>query len=100
MGDEEQIMSRMQYQIDGDFVCLPDHQGIPLIAGDGTVYGSSSHNGDLTAIKDVNDNGVIEPEEVSTFKIGIEFLNSPSLAPGMLVAAPCWGPVYVFKDKK
>ena len=29
---------------------------------------------------------------------GIAFLNSPSMAPGLLVAAPCWGPVYTFKQ--
>mmetsp|Transcript_64274 Transcript_64274/g.141605 ORF Transcript_64274/g.141605 Transcript_64274/m.141605 type:complete len:256 (-) Transcript_64274:15-782(-) len=98
--DEESFITRSAYHIDGEVICLADPQGIPLIAGDGTVYGSSSHNGDLTAIKDSNSNGIIEPAEVSTFKTGKEFLNSPSLAPGMLVAAPCWGPVYVFKGKK
>jgi len=96
--DETMFPQRIKSQIDGEVMCLPDPQGIPLIAGDGTVYGSSSHNGDLTAIKDANGNGVIEPGEVSRFETGHEFLNSPSLAPGMLVAAPCWGPVYVFKD--
>jgi len=79
-------------------ICLPDAQGIPLIAGDGTVYTSSSHHGDLRAIRDSNNDGVISPSEVSTFKTGQCFLNSPSIAPGMLVAAPCWGPMYVFKS--
>mmetsp|Transcript_134032 Transcript_134032/g.218219 ORF Transcript_134032/g.218219 Transcript_134032/m.218219 type:complete len:522 (+) Transcript_134032:89-1654(+) len=78
--------------------CWPDAQGIPLIAGDGTVYTSSSHHGDLRAIRDSNNDGVISPSEVSTFKTGQCFLNSPSIAPGMLVAAPCWGPMYVFKS--
>jgi len=82
---------------DGE-VCYPDAQGIPLIAGDGTVYTSSSHHGDLRAIRDSNNDGVISPSEVSTFKTGQCFLNSPSIAPGMLVAAPCWGPMYVFKS--
>jgi len=82
---------------DGE-VCWPDAQGIPLIAGDGTVYTSSSHHGDLRAIRDSNNDGVISPSEVSTFKTGQCFLNSPSIAPGMLVAAPCWGPMYVFKS--
>ena len=77
--------------------CWPDAQGIPLISGDGTVYTSSSHHGDLRAVKDFNNDGVISPSEVSTFKTGKCFLNSPSMAPGMLVAAPCWGPMYVFK---
>jgi len=78
--------------------CLPDLQGIPLISGDGTIYSSSSHNGDLTSIRDDNGNGIIEATEVSVFSPHKCFLNSPSLAPGMLVAAPCWGPMYVFKD--
>jgi len=78
--------------------CWPDAQGIPLIAGDGTVYTSSSHHGDLRAIRDSNNDGVISPSEVSVFKTGQCFLNSPSIAPGMLVAAPCWGPMYVFKS--
>merc|ERR1711972_784310 len=85
------------YSLDGE-VCYPDAQGIPLISGDGTVYTSSSHHGDLRALKDSNNDGVISPWEVSTFKTGRCFLNSPSMAPGMLVAAPCWGPMYVFKN--
>lgn len=97
--DEADLLKRLDYQIDGEMFCLPDPWGMPLISGDGTVYGSSGHNGDLTAIRDDNLNGIIEPTEVKTFKTGVEFLNSPSLAPGMLVAAPCWGPMYVFKDK-
>lgn len=80
-----------------DIVCWPDPQGIPVIAGDGMVYTSSSHSGDLRAMKDLNGNGIIEPEEVSLFSTHNAFLNSPSVAPGMLVAAPCWGPMYVFK---
>lgn len=79
-------------------ICLPDLQAIPLIAGDGTIYASSGHGGNLTAIRDDNGNGVIEATEVSVFSPHKCFLNSPSLAPGMLVAAPCWGPVYVFKE--
>jgi outer membrane protein assembly factor BamB len=75
-------------------------QGIPLIAGDGTVYTSSGHSGDLHAIRDVDGNGIIDKAETSVFSTHNCFLNSPSLAPGMLVAAPCWGPMYVFKDAK
>ena len=78
--------------------CWPDAQGIPVIAGDGTVYTSSSHHGDLRAIRDADGDGVISPSEVSIFETKNSFLNSPSLAPGMLVAAPCWGPMYVFKE--
>merc|ERR1712061_828674 len=78
-------------------VCYPDAQGIPVISADGTVYTPSSHHGDLRAIRDSNNDGIISPSEVSTFKTGKCFLNSPSIAPGMLVAAPCWGPMYVFK---
>jgi len=68
-----------------------------VIASDGTVYASSSHDGGLRAIRDADRNGAIELSEVSTFETGNCFLNSPSVAPGMLVAAPCWGPMYVFK---
>merc|ERR550532_3618452 len=49
-------------------ICYPDAQGIPLISGDGTVYTSSSHHGDLRALRDSNNDGVISPSEVSTFK--------------------------------
>jgi len=77
--------------------CWPDNQAIPVIAGDGTVYAASGHSGDLRAIRDKDGDGVISPLEVSTFAPEKCFLNSPSLAPGMLVAAPCWGPTYVFK---
>jgi len=89
---------REQHNPDDGFACVPDSQAIPLIAGDGTVFASSSHNGQLRAMKDKNSDGVIDASEVSIFETHECFLNSPSAAPGMLVAAPCWGPVYVFKD--
>mmetsp|Transcript_117410 Transcript_117410/g.365636 ORF Transcript_117410/g.365636 Transcript_117410/m.365636 type:complete len:399 (-) Transcript_117410:60-1256(-) len=102
-GDEETVVERYLRAAANptreDHICLPDPQGIPLVAGDGTVYAANSHNGDLGAIRDANGDGVIDQSEVSVFKTGIGFLNSPSLAPGMLVAAPCWGPTYVFKEK-
>jgi len=79
-------------------ICNPDAQGFPLISGDGTVYTSSSHHGDLRALRDSNNDGIISPSEVSTFKTGVLFQSSPSIAPDMLVAAPCWGPMYVFKN--
>mmetsp|Transcript_21525 Transcript_21525/g.53854 ORF Transcript_21525/g.53854 Transcript_21525/m.53854 type:complete len:487 (-) Transcript_21525:94-1554(-) len=88
---------REQHNPDDGSICLPDSQGIPLIAGDGTVFASSSHTGQLRAMKDKNSDGVIDASEVSIFETHECFLNSPSAAPGMLVAAPCWGPVYVFK---
>eukprot|EP00930_Biecheleria_cincta_P074596 TRINITY_DN6180_c0_g1_i5.p1 TRINITY_DN6180_c0_g1~~TRINITY_DN6180_c0_g1_i5.p1 ORF type:complete len:505 (-),score=54.29 TRINITY_DN6180_c0_g1_i5:43-1557(-) len=100
-GDEDQLqIERAVNKKDprSELFCLPDIQGIPLLAGDGTVYASSSHNGDLRAIRDTNGNGKIEPGEVSVFSTKQCFLNSPSLARGMLVAAPCWGPMYVFKE--
>jgi len=98
-GDEDENMLRRAVQRSPENpICLPDLQGIPLITGDGTVYASSSHGGDLTAIRDKNGNGIIDANEVSKFATGKAFLNSPSVAPGLLVAAPCWGPMYVFKD--
>jgi len=100
-GDESALQLERQTNMKdsrSEAMCLPDIQGIPLLAGDGTVYASSSHSGDLRAIRDANGNGKIEPEEVSIFSTNQCFLNSPSLAPGMLVAAPCWGPMYVFKE--
>jgi len=78
--------------------CLPDPQGVPLIGGDGTVYATSGHNGDLYALKDVDKDGKISASEMSTFSTHMAFLNSPSIAPNMLVAAPCWGPIYIFRD--
>merc|ERR1740121_3422127 len=77
-------------------ICLPDQGAIPVIAGDGTVYAASSHSGDLRAIRHVGQGAGAKAIEVSTFKPGYCFLNSPSLAPGLLAAAPCWGPTYVF----
>merc|ERR1711879_652521 len=56
-------------------------QGIPLITKN-TVYTSSSHHGDLRALK-LDQNGNVE--KVSTFETKHAFLNSPSIAPGMLV---------------
>jgi len=99
-GDDEKFLERKaQAELDPrrDIACAPDIQGIPVIAGDGTVYASSGHTGDIRAIKDVDGNGIIDLEEVSVFSTHMCFLNSPSVAPGMLVAAPCWGPMYVFK---
>mmetsp|Transcript_46664 Transcript_46664/g.135044 ORF Transcript_46664/g.135044 Transcript_46664/m.135044 type:complete len:482 (-) Transcript_46664:89-1534(-) len=82
---------------DGE-MCWPDAQGIPLITGDGTVYASSSLGGELRQIRDEDGDGLISPSEVTVFETNKCFLNSPSVAPGMLVAAPCWGPMYVFKE--
>lgn len=93
----QQRISRIEQDPRVDVLCLPDAQGIPVISGDGTVYTSSGHSGDLRAIRDVNSDGIIDPAETSVFRTQNCFLNSPSLAPGMLVAAPCWGPMYVFK---
>lgn len=81
-----------------DAMCLPDPWGIPLLAEDGTVYASSSHTGKLYAIRNENGDAQIDPSEVTVFPTGHTFLNGPSMAPGMLVAAPCWGPVHVWKS--
>lgn len=98
-GDEdENMIRRLSTHSPENPICLPDLQGIPLISGDGTIYSSSSQSGDLTAIRDANGNGIIEATEISVFSPHKCFLNSPSLAPGMLAAAPCWGPMYVFKE--
>ena len=42
--------------------------------------------------------GIIENSEVSFFPTPCAFLNSPSLASGLLVADPCWCDMYVFKN--
>lgn len=81
-------------------VCWPDAQGIPLITGDGTVFASSSLDGALRAIKDADGDGIIAPSEVTSFETHNGFLNSPSAAPGMLVVAPCWGPVYAWNGSR
>ena len=96
-GDEEGFLERAaKNDMDGS-VCLPDLQGIPVINSfDGTVFASSSHGGNLTAINDANGDGIIDKSEVKSFAPGVAFLNSPSMAPGMIVAAPCWGPTYVW----
>merc|ERR1712217_339991 len=83
-----------------EVICGPDSWGIPVIAGDGTVYASSGTTGNLYAIRDADGNGKIDSTEVSVFRAGQAFLNAPALAPGMLAVAPCWGPMYVFKSKK
>lgn len=79
-----------------DIICGPDSWGIPTVGADGVIYATSGHNGMMHAIRDDNRNGVIEPEEVLSYDTGSAFLNGPALAPGMLVAAPCWGPMLVF----
>lgn len=96
----EERVARAKLDERSDWFCSPDPQGIPLIAGDGIVYTSSGLSGDLRAMKDIDGDGMIGATEVSTFSTHRCFLNSPSLAPGMLVAAPCWGPMYVFKEDK
>ena len=65
---------------------------------DGTVIASSSHKGNMTVIRDANKNGIIEDDETTAFPTGVAFLNGPAAAPGMLVASPCWGPMYVFRQ--
>jgi outer membrane protein assembly factor BamB len=99
-GDNKAVARELQMaaQPKTDVWCLPDPQGIPTISGDGTVYMSSSTSGYLRSLKDKNGNGVIEPSEVSSFETHNCFLNSPSIGKDMLVAAPCWGPMYVFKS--
>eukprot|EP00747_Dinoflagellata_sp_TGD_P179336 gnl/TRDRNA2_/TRDRNA2_29998_c0_seq1.p1 gnl/TRDRNA2_/TRDRNA2_29998_c0~~gnl/TRDRNA2_/TRDRNA2_29998_c0_seq1.p1 ORF type:complete len:506 (-),score=37.58 gnl/TRDRNA2_/TRDRNA2_29998_c0_seq1:69-1586(-) len=100
-GDEQRLLYRAAKALldptRQEVACVPDSWGIPTIGGDGTVYLTSGHNGNLYAVKDVNGDGVISPEETSTFSTSQGFLNGPALAPGMLVASPCWGPMYVFK---
>lgn len=103
-GDEHDLGRRVQRSMQEpnhtETICGPDSWGIPVIAGDGTVYASSGTNGNLYAIRDGDGDGVIASGEVSTFRTSQAFLNAPALAPGMLVAAPCWGPMYVFKGER
>merc|ERR1719341_1111995 len=99
-GDEDKNMvKRWREGSPEGAICLPDPQAIPVITGDGFVYSSSSHGGNLTVIfGDENGDGIIEPEETTAFAPRMAFLNSPSFAPHMLVAATCWGKVQVFKN--
>lgn len=96
-GDEEGFIERLiKHNIENP-VCLPDLQGIPVVNSlDGSVFASSGHGGNLTVIRDDNKDGIIDTSEVRSFAPGICFLNSPSMAPGMLVVSPCWGPTYVW----
>uniref|UniRef100_A0A7S2K996 PQQ-binding-like beta-propeller repeat protein n=1 Tax=Zooxanthella nutricula TaxID=1333877 RepID=A0A7S2K996_9DINO len=78
--------------------CVPHPHASPTIGGDGTVYVASGLSGALHAIREANGDGAITPDEVTTFHASSAFLHGPALAPGMAVAAPCWGPIYVFRD--
>lgn len=95
---ESEMISKERSAWPSEDRCWPDAQGIPVILADGTVLASSSHGGGLYSLHDSNKDGIVDSSEVSTFETNYCFLNSPSVAPGMLVAAPCWGPMYVFKD--
>lgn len=76
--------------------CTPDTWGSPVIGADGTVYVASGLSGALHAIRDEDGDGSIGEEEVSSFHTGQAFSNGPALGRGILAAAPCWGPMYVF----
>mmetsp|Transcript_8169 Transcript_8169/g.18256 ORF Transcript_8169/g.18256 Transcript_8169/m.18256 type:complete len:540 (+) Transcript_8169:94-1713(+) len=93
-----QMMMAGSSDVHSDLLCVPDNQGIPVITGDGSVYATDSHFGALFVIKDRNKDGIIADDEVFKFETNKEFLNSPSFAPGMVVAAPCWGNTYVFRE--
>mmetsp|Transcript_21647 Transcript_21647/g.65068 ORF Transcript_21647/g.65068 Transcript_21647/m.65068 type:complete len:525 (-) Transcript_21647:61-1635(-) len=101
-GDEERFVERVQrFRLDptrAETTCMPDSWAIPTVGGDGTVYAGSGHSGKLYAIRDADRDGRIGEDEVSTFDAHSGFLNGPSLAPGLLVASPCWGPMHVFKS--
>ena len=98
-GDEEGFTRRINLDSIEGPVCNPDVQGIPIInTHDGVVVASSSHNGNMTLIRDANRDGVIQEDETIVFPTGQGFLNSPATAPDMIVAAPCWGPMYVFRQ--
>jgi len=102
-GDEEG-MARRQASLAQDprneYMCAPDAWTIPIITGDGTVYVGSGLTPNLYAIKDRNGDGKLESSEIATFTnpAGSAWLNSPALAPGVLVGAPCWGPMYAWRD--
>lgn len=99
---DEPIIERMEarrknYRL--EVLCGPDTWGIPVIAGDGTVYASSGWQGRMYAINDRNDDGKLDPDEVSQHKFSAAFLNGPALAPGLLAATPCWGGMYVWRTE-
>lgn len=100
-GEEEQLPARFERTLANsrhDFSCRPQPWAVPTIGADGTVYAASGNTGNLYAIRDANGDGRIQDSEVSTFKTHNGFRGSPSLAPGLLAASPCWGPMYVFKS--
>jgi len=98
-GDEEGFVRRLlRFNFRIESQCAPDSWAIPIIAGDGTVYASSGHTGNLYAINDRNGDRKLDPSEVSTHKFGQGFVNGPALAPGLLAVTPCWGPLHVFRS--
>eukprot|EP00408_Alexandrium_pacificum_P062933 CAMPEP_0171169052 /NCGR_PEP_ID=MMETSP0790-20130122/8019_1 /TAXON_ID=2925 /ORGANISM="Alexandrium catenella, Strain OF101" /LENGTH=490 /DNA_ID=CAMNT_0011633895 /DNA_START=52 /DNA_END=1524 /DNA_ORIENTATION=- len=76
--------------------CLPKAAiSGPTISGDGSIY-FGHMNGELMTISDANEDGWIEPTEISSFQTGAAFNAAPVIAPGMLLAAPCDG-LHVWK---
>jgi len=100
IGEESGLNTRVDALIGGDVrkevICQPDSWGSPVIGADGTIYAASGLSGTLYAIRDQDGNGAITEGEVSIFFAGQAFAHSPALGRGILAAAPCWGPMYVF----
>mmetsp|Transcript_68527 Transcript_68527/g.164570 ORF Transcript_68527/g.164570 Transcript_68527/m.164570 type:complete len:552 (-) Transcript_68527:101-1756(-) len=102
--DEEKLLERAPRHFEDwynqpDLMCAPSNLAKPVIDADGTVYVADGRQGVLYAIKDKNEDGFIieEDGEVQRFVTGVGFYGSPSIAPGLLVAAPCFGDAYVFQ---
>mmetsp|Transcript_23192 Transcript_23192/g.41900 ORF Transcript_23192/g.41900 Transcript_23192/m.41900 type:complete len:469 (+) Transcript_23192:78-1484(+) len=94
-GDEAGYLTRMSVGL--RVLTLPNGWSAPSIDGDGTVF-IGNEEGWLFAIRDVDDDGLITGNEVSSFQTNASFVgtSAPAIADGMLVAATN-GPMFVFK---
>merc|ERR1711953_939926 len=70
-GDDEMVISRL-FSYKGGVCCHPTAWGRPVISGDGTVY-VPYLDGRAYVIRDLDGDGQIEKEDVSTYDFGVAF---------------------------
>lgn len=86
-GDEEGDGPRMATPWRGR--CVPVAYSSPTVDGNGVIH-IGHMSGKFFAIKDWNDDGVIQPDEVSEFDAEAAFLHSgPAFAPGVFAVTTC-----------